>query len=97
MDLKINYEETIQVGNRVDEQAQKFKELLSKIETVNSELKTAWEGSDASKYTDAVSEQAVTMKKLGETMTELGGFLVKVGNAYKEAMEANRDAIRYNS
>lgn len=97
MDLKINYEETIQVGNRVDEQAQNFKELLSKIETINSELKAAWEGSDASRYTDAVSEQATTMKKLGETMTELGGFLVKVGNAYKEAMEANRDAIKYNS
>lgn len=92
-DLNINYGETISVGNQVTTKGEEFSELLNKIKTVNSELKTYWEGTDASKYTKAVEQQAAYMEQLAATVNEIGSFLVKVGNAYQEAMENNAAGI----
>lgn len=91
--LKINYSETISVGNQVTERANEFQELLNNVKNTNSELKTYWEGSDASKYSASVEQQAEYMQKLADTVTEIGGFLVKVGQAYQEACENNANAI----
>lgn len=91
--LKINYEATIGVGNQVTEKGAQFQELLNKIKATNSELKSYWEGSDASKYSTSVDEQAVYMQQLTDTINEIGSFLVKVGEAYKEVTENNASAI----
>lgn len=94
MDLKINYSETISVGNQVTEKGGEFQELLNRIKSVNTELQTYWEGSDASKYSTSVSQQAEYMQQLTNTINEIGEFLVKVGNAYREVSENNANAIK---
>ena len=91
--LKINYSETISVGNQVTEKGGEFQELLNKVKATNSELKTYWEGSDASKYSTSVEQQAEYMQQLTDTINEIGGFLVKVEQAYQEACENNANAI----
>ena len=91
--LKINYSETISVGNQVTEKGGEFQELLNKVKATNSELKTYWEGSDASKYSTSVEQQAEYMQQLTDTINEIGEFLVKVGQAYQEACENNANAI----
>lgn len=91
--LQINYSETISVGNQVTSKGSEFEQLLNKIKTINTELQSYWEGSDSSKYTQAVGEQAQTMQQLADTINEIGGFLVKVGQAYQEACENNASAI----
>ena len=93
-DLRVNYSETISVGNNVTTKGGEFAELLNKIKATNSELQTYWEGSDASKYSGAVAEQAQYMQQLSETINEIGDFLDKTGNAYREAMESNSAAIK---
>lgn len=93
MDLKINYGETISVGNQVSEKGNDFQELLNRIKNVNTELQSYWEGQDSSKYTAAVNEQAEEMQRLANTVKEIGEFLVRVGRAYQEAAEANAGAI----
>ena len=93
MNLKIDFNETITVGNNVATKASEFQDLLNKIKAINEELSASWEGTDASKYTGAVAEQSVNMEKLTATMEEIGAFLVKVGNAYKSAMEQNANDI----
>lgn len=93
MDLNINYSETISVGKQVTEKGGEFQELLNKVKTINSELKTYWEGSDAFKYSTSVERQAEYMQQLTDTINEIGGFLVKVGQAYQEACENNANAI----
>ena len=93
MDLKINYGETITVGNQVSNKGNDFQELLNRIKAVNTELQSYWEGQDASKYTTAVNTQAEEMQKLINTVNEIGQFLVKVGQAYQEAAESNAGAI----
>lgn len=92
-DLTINYSETISVGNGVTEKGGEFQELLNKIKSINADLKSYWEGSDASKYSNAVEQQAEYMQQLSDTIDEIGAFLVKVGNAYREACENNANAI----
>ncbi len=94
MDLRVNYQQTITTGNNVTSKSEEFKQLLTKVNTINNDLKTYWEGTDASKYSGAVEKQALVMKELQETITEIGSFLVKAGNAYKEAMETNASGIK---
>ncbi len=92
--LRINYSETMSVGNQVSQKGGEFQTLLNKIKSANSELKSYWEGSDASKYSNAVEQQAEYMQKLTDTINEIGEFLVKVGQAYQEACENNANAIK---
>ena len=94
MDLKINYSETISVGNQVTEKGGEFQDLWNKVKNVNTELQTYWEGSDASKYSTSVAQQAEYMQQLTNTINEIGAFLVKVGQAYEEAAENNANAIK---
>jgi WXG100 family type VII secretion target len=92
-DLKINYQEAKNLGNNVSSKSEEFGSLLSKIKSANEELKTYWEGSDASKYSDKVSEQAQTMDKLNTTLSDIGTFLVNVGNAYEKVSQENQNSI----
>lgn len=92
--LKINYSETISVGNQVTEKGGEFQTLLNKVKATNSELKSYWEGSDASKYSASIEQQAEYMQQLSEAINEIGNFLVKVGQAYQEACENNANAIK---
>ena len=92
--LKINYSETISVGNQVTEKGGEFQELLNKVKATNSELKTYWEGSDASKYSTSVEQQAEYMQQLTDTINDIGLFLIKIGEAYRQANEDNESGIR---
>lgn len=94
MDLNINYAETKTVGEQVALKGGEFQELLNKIKSVNTDLQTYWEGSDSSKYSTAVAQQAEYMQQLTDTINEIGAFLVKVGEAYQEACENNSSAIK---
>ena len=38
--LRINYDETISVGNQVSNKGGEFQDLLTKIKSINSELKS---------------------------------------------------------
>lgn len=89
MDLRINYDETIAVGQNVVTKGGEFQDLLNKIKSVNNELRTYWEGQDASKYTEKVGQDAESMQKLCNTINEMGEFLIKVGEAYRNVSENN--------
>lgn len=90
MDLKIDYQQTITTGQEVQSKAADFGTLLGEIEALNNELKQSWKGADAESYTTKITEQAQVMNKLKTTMDEIGAFLIKVGNAYEQAMEENK-------
>ena len=92
-DLNINYKETKAVGNNVTVKGEDFQELLNRIKSVNEQLKTYWQGSDASKYSSAVDTQLVEMQQLSNVIKEIGEFLVKTGNSYEEAMQTNMSGV----
>ena len=94
MDLRVDYARMRDVGNQVVEQAGEFQASLNTIKNVNSQLASYWEGSDASKYSTAVSAQAQEMQKLSELINDIGIFLIKIGEAYRQANEDNESGIR---
>ena len=83
VELRINYSETIRVGNQVSQKGSDFQELLNTINSINSELQSYWEGQDASKYSTAVATQAQQVQKLVDTINEIGTYLVRVGDVYE--------------
>lgn len=91
--LKVNFENLRSVSEKVIQQKEQFTELLGRIENQNNNLRNAWEGTDATAYTQAVAEQAQVMNKLAETINEIGIFLQKVNTEYQKAQEANKNAI----
>ena len=94
MDLKVDYARMRDLGNQVVEQAGEFQTDLNSIKNVNSQLASYWEGQDASKYSTAVTEQAREMQKLSDLINDIGLFLIKIGEAYRQASEDNESGVR---
>lgn len=94
MDLKVDYARMRDLGNQVVEQAGEFQTDLNSIKNVNSQLASYWEGSDASKYSTAVSAQVSEMQKLSDLINDIGLFLIKIGEAYRQASEDNESGVR---
>lgn len=92
--ININYDETTSVANQIVAKGTEFTELLNRIKNANSNLKTYWEGTDASKYATAVETQTVTMQRLSEVIEDTGNFIKKAAEAYREAMETNASGIK---
>ncbi len=88
--LKIDYQATRTTGNNVKSNASEFKSLLNEIHNQNEDLKRHWQGADADSYTSKITEQEQVMNKLQVSMDEIGDYLIKVANAYEQAMEDNK-------
>ena len=89
-DLNINYEATRATGNNVKAKAEEFGSLLGSINSLNESLKSSWQGGDAESYTSKITEQAEVMKKIQNSMSEIGDYLVQAGNLYEETMNSNK-------
>ena len=85
-DLNIDFDALKEVGNSINVKAEEFGQLLNNIKAANSELTQAWQGTNASKYTDKVTEQAVVMEKLQQAIAEVGQQLLTINNLYATAM-----------
>lgn len=94
MNLRVNFEELDRLGTNVGYKGEAFQQLLDEIKSINTQLEGYWQGSDATKYTNAVNEQAKTMQDLADTINEISQFLIKAGKTYAEAVRANYDAIK---
>ena len=95
MDLRIDYEQTRNIGNQLISKSDAFNSLLRNIESINSQISQSWAGADAQKYLGAVEEQAKYMQLLSSTIAEIGNYLIGVSAAYQEASESNASAINY--
>lgn len=93
MDLNINFQATSQLGTNVINKREEFQGLLDKITTINTELQSYWQGSDASKYSTKVSEQAQVMQQLSDTIQQIGEYLISVSQAYEQFVNDNASAI----
>lgn len=94
MNLSIDYNQTRQLGQQVLEKGNDFSDILTKITNENDNLKNYWKGSDADKYTGAVTAELENMKTLNKAINEMGQFLIDAANAYEQVNEANQEGIR---
>ncbi len=88
-DLNIDYEQTRSTGRTVLGYTDDFNTLLNQINQDNNNLKSCWKGDDAASYTSRIEEQAQVMKKLEESMREIGDYLIQVADTYEQTMRSN--------
>lgn len=93
-DLNINFDETISVGEQIKSKAGDIRDVLIKIKNANAQLESVWTGADASKYLSRVNEQSAYMDELATTIDDIGDFLIKAGEAYRNAGNENAQEIR---
>lgn len=91
--LKVSFENLESVSSSVNAKGEEFGELLTRIKEQNHRLESAWMGTDATKYTEAVAKQAMQIQELENAIKEIGAFLQNVSAKYREAQEENRNAI----
>lgn len=87
--LNVDLEGLGTLSNDISNEAGNFKDLLTKINEVNTELEMYWQGQDATKYFSVVKEQAQEMEKLYQTLVECSKYINDAKNAYQEALNAN--------
>jgi len=87
--LNINLEELGKLGTKILEEAAEFKTMLDNIKTVNGELAQYWQGADATKYKETVTEQAESMELLHSTIEKCGNYLLEAKQQYANALAAN--------
>lgn len=92
--LNINYEELEKVSSNIMLKGNEFSYLLNEIKNYNQRLQQAWEGFDSVVYMEKLSDQIKEMEKLSETINEIGIFLNKVSNTYKQTQEQIANTIR---
>lgn len=93
MNLNINYDETRNIGNQLISKTSDFDQLISSINTINSQIVECWRGADADKYFATVNEQMQYMRQLSQTIYEIGNYLIKVSNAYQSVSQNNANSI----
>ncbi len=96
MNLQIDYSQVRTLASNVKDKAGEFSTLLTKITSSNESLKSSWKGSDAEKYTSAVTEQSNVMKELQKSLDQIGDFLNNVANVYEKVEETNKQGINMN-
>ena len=89
MQLGIDIKATNSLGNNINDQAGEFQTLINKVSEQNNTLSTMWTGTDATSYINKVNEQIEVMKKLHETIVEIGTYLIQAANAYSNAINDN--------
>ena len=93
MDLSIDYAKTRALGNSIIEKGNDFSDILNKVNTENDNLKNYWQGTDASKYIDAVSGEIDSIRSLSKIIEEMGQYLIDAANAYEKVNESNQGGL----
>lgn len=90
--LNINYDEVIMLGSQIFNKGDEFNEVVLKVEGVLNELSTYWQGNDATKVLNNLSEECKEMKQYALCINEIGLLLQKVANRYQSISYGNNDS-----
>lgn len=93
MNLSINYDELEMVAKNLITKAGDFESLVKNIQNINSQISECWQGSDATKYLNAVSTQITYMYQLSTAISEIGNYLNRVSESYKSVAVNNSNSI----
>ena len=89
--LNINYDEVINLGSQIFNKGDEFGEIVEKINGVLNELSTCWQGEDANRVLNNLSDECKEMKQYALCINEIGLLLQKVANRYQSISYGNND------
>lgn len=82
--ININPDEVITYGQAIQTDAENFNAQVKAIYNIVDDLKEAWTGSSAERYTANIESFKTSYEKFGELINNYGSLLVAVGNDYAE-------------
>ena len=92
--LITNFSELKSVSENVFNQNNSLIKLSNTITKLNSDLQLYWEGTDALKYSEAISNQLKEMKDLTDTIAYIAEFLDFSSNSINETMTNNTKMLK---
>lgn len=82
--ININPEEVIRFGKAIQNDSNNFKEQVRTIYAIVDDLKEAWTGSSAQRYTTNIESFKTSYENFGELIENYGRLLEAVGTDYAE-------------
>ena len=83
MIIEVNADDIMKQSNNISEKIEEFSRSIKMFENIIDNLNTAWIGSDALSYINAMKEKnLVELNKLQTLLEEYNTFLSKVPEAY---------------
>jgi len=87
--LTIDHERATSLGQEIIDSSDTIKGYLDDIASINAEIETAWNGTDATAYCGRINEQLKEMTAIKDTIAETGVYMQKVADAYRKVSEEN--------
>lgn len=85
--ISMDPEQAISNGNQIIQTASTFNSEVKKIYSIVDDLKTAWTGSSASRYTEKIESYRQDYEKFGQLINDFGELLLAIGKDYKSLEE----------
>ena len=85
--IAMSPEEAITYGNQIIENATSYGTEVQKIYGIVDDLKTAWTGSSAQRFTQNIENFRQDYEKFGELIGQFGELLVAIGKEYQNLEE----------
>lgn len=87
--LNINYEQTILLGKEIMSKAEEFDDVIKKIEEVLENLKLVWQGNDATKFIEELTNDTMDMKSYYNVINDIGILLQSTAQMYQNISNNN--------
>jgi len=85
--IKMDPEQAISYGNQIIQNSVSYNQEIKKIYSIVSDLKNAWTGSAAERFTSNIESFKADYEKFGQLINEFGELLVAIGKDYKNLEE----------
>ena len=83
MDIKINKNEVVKMGNRIISESSDFSNEIKKFNNAIEKINIAWQGDDSLKYINVMRDKYIVgLKELADVIEEYGDYLKNVPEAY---------------
>lgn len=85
--IKMDPEQAIAYGNQIIQNSATYNNEIKKIYSIVGDLKTAWTGSAAERFTNDIESFRADYEKFGKLINDFGELLVAIGKDYKNLEE----------
>ena len=85
--INMDPQQAISYGNQIIQNSATYNNEIKKIYAIVADLKTAWTGSAAERFTNNIESFRADYEKFGKLINDFGELLVAIGKDYKNLEE----------
>ena len=85
--ISMDPEQAISYGNQIIQNSAAYNNEIKRIYSIVGDLKSAWTGSAAERFTSNIESFRADYEKFGQLINDFGELLVAIGKDYKNLEE----------